>query len=154
MVTPVNTGLYVGGPLSSGSTSMSQATDGGFALVSQNAVVTSLASGAIASDSIKLPPYSQIVSIIAEKIVDWAVGEGDATQLNVYAGSSSGGTQYMPSTNMASVARTEGTLTVAQVLARGAVGGNTEVYFSVDPNGTVLTTQAQIRFTINYVQTQ
>ncbi len=141
---------YFGSGLRSGTDALSDTVDGGYVTLAQSAVVTSLASGAAASGSIKLPAGSQIIEIYADKIVDWAVGGGTATALNVAVGSSAGGTQYMPTTDMASVARTAGTLVVADVAAMANIGNNTTVYFTVDPDGTVVTTQAQIQFTVIY----
>lgn len=154
MSTPTISSTYIGSAVSTGSNSLSQTIDGGWVVLSQSTVVTSIAAGTAVVGSVQLPVNSQIIEIFADKVVDWAVGGGTADALNVLAGNASGGAQYMPSTDMASVARTEGTLTVANVLARSSIGNNVTVYFTVDPNGTVLTTQAQIRFTVVYSQTQ
>ena len=143
---------YYGSTLRSGTDALSDAVDGGYVVLTQSTTVTSLASGAAASGSVKLPANSQIIEIYADKIVNWVVGGGSATALNVSAGSSAGGVQYMPSTDMASVARTAGTLIVADVAAMADIGTNTTVYFTVDPDGTVSTTQAQIKFTVVYAQ--
>lgn len=141
---------YFGSTLRSGTDSLSDAVDGGFVVLTQSVTVTSLASGASASGSVKLPASSQIIEIYADKIVNWVVGGGTATALNVSAGSAAGGAQYMDATDMASIGRTAGTLTVADVAAMADIGNNTTVYFNVDPDGTVSTTQAQIKFTIVY----
>ena len=143
---------YFGSTLKSGTDALSEATDGGFVVVSQTATVSSVSAGTAVTGSVTIPAGSQIVEIFADKIVDWVVGGGTATTLNVSAGSSSGGAQYLPSTDMASIARTTGTMTVATVAAMDDVGSNTVVYFTVDPNGTVSTTQATIRFTVVYAQ--
>jgi hypothetical protein len=143
---------YFGSTLRSGSGTLTDTTDGGYVVLTQAVTVTSLASGAAASGTVTLPANSQIIEIYADKIVNWSVGAGTATALNVAVGSSAGGTQYMPSTDMASVARTSGTLVVADVLAMADIGSNTTVYCTVDPDGTVVTTQAQIKFTIVYAQ--
>jgi hypothetical protein len=143
---------YFGSTLKSGTDALSEATDGGFVVVSQTATVSSVSAGTAVVGSVTIPAGSQIVEIFADKIVDWVVGGGTATTLNVSAGSSSGGAQYLPSTDMASIARTTGTMTVATVAAMDDVGSNTVVYFTVDPNGTVSTTQATIRFTVVYAQ--
>ena len=143
---------YIGSTLRTGTDALSDTTDGGYVVVSQSIVVPSLSSGAANTSSVSLPANSQIIEIYADKVVDWVVGGGSATALNVSVGSTSGGVQYMPSTDMASVARTAGTLVVADVAAMANIGTNTAVYCTVDPNGTVSTTQAQIRFTIVYAQ--
>lgn len=141
---------YYGSTLRSGTDALSDTVDGGFVVLTQSVTVTSLSSGAAAVGSVKLPASSQIIEIYADKIVNWVVGGGTATALNVSAGSSSGGTQYMDATDMASIGRTAGTLTVADVAAMADIGTNTTVYCNVDPDGTVSTTQAQIKFTIVY----
>jgi hypothetical protein len=143
---------YFGSTLKSGTDALSEATDGGFVVVSQTATVSSVSAGTAVTGSVTIPAGSQIVQIFADKIVDWVVGGGTATALNVSAGSSSGGAQYLPATDMASIARTTGTMTVATVAAMDDVGSNTVVYFTVDPDGTVSTTQATIRFTVVYAQ--
>lgn len=154
MSTPTIGSTYIGSGVSTGSSATSQTTDGGWVVLSQSVLITSVAAGTAVVGSVQLPVNCQILNIIAEKDVDWVVGGGTATALNVSAGNVSGGAQYMPATDMASVARTEGTLTVANVLARASIGSNFTVYVTVDPDGTVSTTQAQIRFTVVYSQTQ
>lgn len=141
---------YFGSTLKSGTDALSETTDGGFVVLSQTTTVSSVSAGTAVTGSVSIPAGSQIVQIFADKIVDWSVGGGTATQLNVSAGSTSGGAEYLPSTDMASTARTTGTMTVATVAAMDDVGTNTAVYFTVDPNGTVSTTQATIRFTVVY----
>ena len=143
---------YIGSTLRTGTDSLSDSVDGGYVVVTQSVTVTSVAAGTAVVGSVTLPASSQIIEMYADKIVNWAVGGGTATALNVSIGSTSGGTEYMPSTDMASVARTAGTLTVADVAAMANIGTNTTVYCTVDPNGTVSTAQAQIKFTIVYAQ--
>ncbi len=143
---------YIGSALRTGSDSLTNSVDGGDVVVSQAVTVTSIAAGTAVVGSVTLPANSQIIEIYADKIVNWVVGGGTATALNVSVGSTSGGSQYMDATDMASVARTAGTLTVADVAAMANIGNNTTVYCTVDPNGTVSTTQAQIKFTIVYAQ--
>lgn len=143
---------YIGSTLRTGSDTLTDSVDGGFVVVSQTVVVPSLAAGTANTSSVVLPAGSQIIDIFADKIVDWVVGGGTATALDVSVGSTSGGAQYLPATDMASIARTNGTMTVATVAAMDDIGTNTSVYCTVDPDGTVSTTQAQIRFTIVYAQ--
>lgn len=143
---------YIGSTLRTGTDSLSDSVDGGYVVSTQSVTVTSVAAGTAAVGSVTLPASSQIIEIYADKIVNWVVGGGTATALNVSVGSTSGGAQYMDATDMASTARTAGTLTVADVAAMADIGTNTVVYCTVDPNGTVSTTQAQIKFTIVYAQ--
>jgi len=147
---------YMQGALKSGTTP-SEYSNVGYALFSQTTVVTSLAAGTAAAGTIVLPANSQIVNIFADKIVDWTVGAGTATTLPVFAGSTLGGVEYLPSTDMASTARvalTGSNTTVAIAAAIDNIGSSTTVHLTVDPNGTVVTTQAQIRFTVQYVVTE
>ena len=143
---------YIGSTLKTGSGTLTESTDGGFVVVSQTTTVSSVAAGTAVTSSVTLPANSQIIEIFADKIVDWVVGGGTATVLNVKAGSTSGGAEYLPATDMASAARTTGTMTVATVAAMDDIGSNTAVYVTVDPDGTVSTTQATIRFTVVYAQ--
>jgi len=143
---------YIGSTLRTGSGSLTNAVDGGFVVVSQTLVLTSVSSGAAVPGTIRLPADSQIIQIFADKIVDWSVGGGTATELNVSVGSTVGGAQYMAVTDMAATARATGPSTVATVAACDDIDNNTVVHFTVDPNGTVSTTQAQIRFTVVYAQ--
>ncbi len=143
---------YIGSTLRTGTDSLSDSVDGGYVVATQSVTVTSVAAGTAVVGSVTLPASSQIIEIYADKIVNWVVGGGTATALNVSVGSTSGGAQYMDATDMASTARTAGTLTVADVAAMADIGTNTVVYCTVDPNGTVSTTQAQIKFTIVYAQ--
>lgn len=147
---------YMQGALKSGS-NPSEYTGVGYAVFSQTAVVTSVAAGTAAAGTITIPANSQIVNIFADKIVDWVVGGGTATTLPVFAGSTVGGVEYLPSTDMASTARvalTGSNVTVAIAAAIDNVGSSTTVHLTVDPNGTVVTTQAQVRFTVQYVITE
>ena len=143
---------YFGSTLRSGSGTLTDTTDGGYVVLAQTVTVTTVAAGTAVVGTITLPAGSQIIEMFADKIVNWVVGGGTATTLPVSVGSTSGGVEYMPATDMASIGRTSGTLVVADVAAMANIGTNTTVYCTVDPNGTVSTTQAQIQFTIVYAQ--
>ena len=143
---------YFGSTLRSGSGTLTDTTDGGYVVLAQTVTVTTVAAGTAVVGTITLPAGSQIIEMFADKIVNWVVGGGTATTLPVSVGSTSGGVEYMPATDMASIGRTSGTLVVADVAAMANINSNTTVYCTVDPNGTVSTTQAQIQFTIVYAQ--
>ena len=143
---------YFGSTLRSGSGTLTDTTDGGYVVLTQAVTVTSVAAGTAVVGSVVLPANSQIIEIYADKIVNWVVGGGTAVALNVKVGSSSGGEQYMDAVDMASIARTSGTLAVADVAAMADIGSNTTVYCSVSPDGTISTTQGQFQFTIVYAQ--
>ena len=143
---------YFGSTLRSGSGTLTDTTDGGYVILAQTVTVTTVAAGTAVNGTVTLPANSQIIEMFADKIVAPVVGGGSATTFPVAIGSSAGGVQYMPSTDMASVGRTSGTLVVADVAAMANIGNNTTVYCSISPNGTISTTQGQFQFTIVYAQ--
>jgi hypothetical protein len=143
---------YFGSTLRSGSGSLTDTTDGGYVVLAQTVTVTTVAAGTAVNGTITLPAGSQIIEMFADKIVAPVVGGGTATTYNAAVGSTSSGTEYMPATNMASIARTSGTLVVADVAAMANINSNTTVYCSISPNGTISTTQGQYLFTIVYAQ--
>ena len=143
---------YFGSTLRAGSGTLTDTVDGGYVVLTQAVTVTSLASGAAASGTITLPANSQIINIFVDKIQTQVVGGGTATTLPCLVGSTSGGGEYVPSVDMFTTVRSNGTPTVATLLAMSDIGANTTVYCTVDPNGTVSTTQAKIQFTVTYAQ--
>ena len=143
---------YFGSTLRAGSGTLTDATDGGYVVMTQSVTVTSLASGAAASGTITLPASSQIVNIFVDKTQLQVVGGGTATTLPCLVGSTSGGGEYVPSVDMFTTVRSNGVMTVATLAAMADIGTNTTVYCTVDPNGTVSTTQAKIQFTVVYAQ--
>jgi hypothetical protein len=143
---------YFGSTLRAGSGTLTDATDGGYVVMTQSVTVTSLASGAAASGTITLPASSQIINIFVDKTQLQVVGGGTATTLPCLVGSTSGGGEYVPSVDMFTTVRSNGVMTVATLAAMADIGTNTTVYCTVDPNGTVSTTQAKIQFTVIYAQ--
>lgn len=143
---------YIGSTLRTGTSTLSDSTDGGYVVLSQSVEVTSLASGAAASGTITLPASSQILNIFVDKTQTQVVGAGTATTLPCLVGSTAGGGEYVPSVDMFTTVRSNGTPTVATLAAQASIGANTTVYCTVDPNGTVSTTQAKILFSIIYSQ--
>jgi len=143
---------YMEGALKAGATP-SESTSFGYANFTQSVVLTSTADGNAVAGTMTLPVGSQIINIIVDKIVNWVVGGGSATTLPVLVGSTAGGAEYLPSTDMASTARvalTGSNVTVAIAAAIDDIGTSTTVHLTVDPNGTVSTTQGQLRFTVQY----
>ena len=143
---------YFGSRLRAGSTALTESTDGGDVKMVKSVTLTSTSNGNT-DGSVTIPANSKIVRIYANKTVAWSVGAGSATTLLVTAGSAAGGAQYMASTDLASATNASGPTTVATNLACASVGTNTVVYFRVATNGTVLTTQAQVDFIVEYIQT-
>ena len=143
---------YIGSALRTGSDTLTDSVDGGWVVVSQATTVTSDAGGNVTNGTITIPDNSQIIDIIAEKLVNWTVGGGTANALNIRVGSAANGATYFPTTNMAATVVSSGSLTSANVLARSNVASNVAIYCSVDPDGNIATTQAQIQFTVLYAQ--
>ena len=143
---------YFGSTLRAGSGTLTDATDGGYVVLSQTVEATTLADGSAVVSTITLPASSQILNIFVDKTQTQVVGGGTATTLPCLVGSTSGGGEYVPSVDMFTTVRSNGTPTVTTLAAMANIGTNTAVYCTVDPNGTISTTQAKIRFSIIYAQ--
>jgi hypothetical protein len=143
---------YFGSTLRAGSGTLTDATDGGYVVLSQTVEATTLADGSAVVSTITLPASSQILNIFVDKTQTQVVGGGTATTLPCLVGSTSGGGEYVPSVDMFTTVRSNGTPTVTTLAAMANIGTNTVVYCTVDPNGTISTTQAKIRFSIIYAQ--
>ncbi len=142
---------YIGSTVRMGSETLTDTVDGGFAVLTQTATVTTN-SGTAVSATIRVPAGSQILQILADKTTLQVVGGGTATAIAVTVGNVAAGTQYMPSTDLVTVARAVPTYTLAQLAAQADVGTNTSVVMTVAPNGTILTTQGVFRLTLVYAQ--
>lgn len=148
---------YMQGALKLGAKASEYKLEAGYAVVSQSRTLTSTADGLAVAGTMELPVNSQIVNVIVDKTVNWVVGAGDATTIPVSVGSTVGGVEYLPASDMASVARAQldGTkTTVAVANAIQNIGANTTVHLTIDPNGTIVTTQGVFKFTVLYVITQ
>jgi predicted alternative tryptophan synthase beta-subunit len=121
-------------------------------VLSQTVNVTTTADGLAVSGSIKLPAYSNILRYSVDQIVDEVVGGGTMTTIPVTVGTAAAGAQYMTSTDMVGGGRANATLTTAQLLAMANIGTNISVFLTVDPNGTIVTTQGVYRLTVEYTQ--
>jgi hypothetical protein len=143
---------YFGSTLRAGSGSLTDTVDGGFVVMMQTSTVTTLASGAASSVTEVLPAGSQIINIFIDTMVDEAVGGGTATAIAATVGTVAAGTQYVSSTDVFAGGRFIPTFTTAQLAAMADIGTNTNVVLTVDPNGTISTTQGVYRLTVVYAQ--
>ena len=143
---------YFGSTLRAGSGTLTDSVDGGFVVMSQTTTVTTAAAGTATSATITLPASSQIIDLIADMVVNEVVGAGTATTIPMTIGTAAAGTQYVSSTDVFAGGRIALTFTAAQLLAMSDIGTNTSVVVTLDPNGTIVTTQGVIRLTVVYAQ--
>lgn len=143
---------YFGSTLRSGSGTLTDTTDGGFVVLMQTSTVTTNADGSASSTSVTIPASSQIIDILIDQTQNESVGGGTATAINATVGTAAAGTQYVSATDVIGGGRAALTFTAAQLAAMADVGANTAVYLTVDPNGTISTTQGIYRFTVVYAQ--
>ena len=143
---------YFGSALRSGSGTLTDTTDGGFVVLMQTSTVTTNADGTASSTSVVIPSGSQIVNIFIDQTQNEVVGGGTATAINATVGTAAAGTQYVSATDVIGGGRAALTFTAAQLAAMADVGSNTSVFLTVDPNGTISTTQGIYRLTVVYAQ--
>jgi hypothetical protein len=143
---------YFGSALRSGSGTLTDSTDGGFVVLSQTTTVTTASAGTATSATVTLPASSQIIEFFVDMVQDESVGGGTATQIAMTIGTTAAGTQYVSSTNIFAGGRAALTFTAAQLAAMADIGTNQSVVITVDPNGTISTTQAIVRLTVVYAQ--
>jgi len=143
---------YFGSTLRAGSGSLTDSVDGGFVVMMQSSTVTTAADGSATSTSVTIPAYSQIVSIFIDQVQNEVVGGGTATAINATVGTAAAGTQYVSATDVIGGGRAALTFTAAQLAAMADVGTNTGVFLTVDPDGTIATTQGIYRLTVVYAQ--
>lgn len=143
---------YFGSTLRSGSGTLTDTTDGGFVVLSQTTTVTTAAAGTATSATITLPASSQIINFLVDMTVNEVVGAGTATTIPMTIGTAAAGTQYVSSTDVFAGGRIALTFTAAQLSAMADIGTNTSVVITLDPNGTIVTTQGVIRLTVVYAQ--
>ena len=143
---------YFGSTLRAGSGTLTDTVDGGFVVMSQTTTVTTAAAGTATSATLTLPASSQIIDFFADMVVNEAVGGGTATTIPMTIGTAAAGTQYVSSTDVFAGGRIALTFTAAQLLAMSDIGSNTSVVVTLDPNGTISTTQGVIRLTVVYAQ--
>jgi hypothetical protein len=143
---------YFGSTLRAGSGTLTDTVDGGFVVMSQTTTVTTAAAGTATSATITLPASSQIIDLVADMTVNEVVGAGTATTIPMTIGTAAAGTQYVSSTDVFAGGRIALTFTAAQLTAMSNIGSNTSVVVTLDPNGTIVTTQGVIRLTVVYAQ--
>ena len=143
---------YFGSTLRAGFGTLTDTTDGGFVVMTQTTTVTTAAAGTATSATLTLPASSQIIDIIADMTVNEVVGGGTATAIAMTVGTAAAGTQYVSSTDVFAGGRAALTFTAAQLTAMSDIGSNTSVVVTLDPDGTISTTQGVIRLTVVYAQ--
>jgi len=143
---------YFGSTLRAGSGTLTDTIDGGFVVMTQTTTVTTASAGTATSATLTLPASSQIIDIIADMTVNEVVGGGTATAIAMTVGTAAAGTQYVSSTDVFAGGRIALTFTAAQLTAMSDIGSNTSVVVTLDPNGTISTTQGVIRLTVVYAQ--
>lgn len=143
---------YFGSTLRTGTDALSDATDGGFVVVSQTTTVTTVAAGTAVSSTITIPAYSQIIDFFVDCTTTPVVGGGTATTCPITIGTAAAGTQYLSATDVIAGGRASLSFTAAQLTAMSNVGTSQSVVATVDPNGTISTTQGVYRLTVTYAQ--
>ena len=143
---------YFGSTLRAGSGTLTDATDGGFVVLAQTTTVTTAADGSATSATITLPTYSQIIQLLIDQTQNEVVGGGTATAINATVGTAAAGTQYLSATDAIAGGRVALSFTTAQCAAMADIGSNQSVVVTVDPNGTISTTQGVFRLTVVYAQ--
>jgi len=143
---------YFGSTLRAGSGTLTDTVDGGFVVLTQTMTVTTAADGSAVSVTDVLPAGSQIINFFVDTMVTPVVGGGTATTCPITIGTAAAGTQYLSATNAIAGGRIALSFTTAQCAAMADIGNNTSVVATVDPNGTISTTQGVFRITVVYAQ--
>lgn len=140
MSTPSLAHTYFGSTLVAGD-ALTEATNGGYVALIQTISLTSTADGLPVSGSVTIPANAQIINFFVDTLTAPVAGGGTATTAPVTIGTAAAGTQYLSATNCFAAGRTALSFTAAQLTSMSNVGTNTSVVATVDPNGTVSTTQ-------------
>ena len=143
---------YFGSALRSGSGTLTDSTDGGYVVLEQTTTVTTKADGTAVSSTLTLPSGSQIINLFLDTMVTPVAGAGTATTCPITVGTAAAGTQYLSATDAIAGGRVALSFTTAQCAAMADIGTNTSVVVTVDPNGTISTTQGVYRLTVVYAQ--
>jgi hypothetical protein len=143
---------YIGSTLRTGSGTLTDSTDGGYVVLEQTTTVTTVAAGTAVSATLTLPSGSQIINLFLDTMVTPVAGAGTATTCPVTVGTAAAGTQYLSATDAIGGGRVSLSFTTAQCAAMANIGSNTSVVVTVDPNGTISTTQGVYRLTVVYAQ--
>ena len=143
---------YFGSTVRAGSTALTDTVDGGFTVLSQTTTVTTAAAGTATSATLTLPASSQIIDFYVDTVQNEAVGGGTATAIAMTIGTAAAGTQYVSSTDVFAGGRIALSFTAAQLAAMSDIGTSQSVVITVDPDGTISTTQGIYRLTVVYSQ--
>ena len=143
---------YIGSTLRTGSGTLTDTVDGGFVVVSQTTTVTTAAAGTATSATLTLPASAQIIDFYVDVVQNEVVGGGTATAIAMTIGTAAAGTQYVSSTDVIAGGRIALTFTAAQLAAMADISTNQSVVITLDPDGTISTTQAIVRLTVVYAQ--
>lgn len=143
---------YFGSTIRAGSGTLTDTTDGGFMVLTQTTTATTVSAGTAVTSTITIPADSQIINFFIDCTTTPVVGGGTATAVNATIGTAAAGTQYLSATDVIAGGRASLSFTAAQLTAMEDVNANTTVAFTVDPNGTVSTTQGVYRLTVVYAQ--
>ena len=143
---------YFGSTVRAGSTALTDTVDGGFMVLSQTTTVATVAAGTATSATITLPASSQILNFFVDTVTDEVVGGGTATAIAMTIGTAAAGTQYVSSTDVFAGGRIALSFTAAQLTAMSDIGTSQNVVITVDPDGTISTTQGVYRLTVVYSQ--
>jgi hypothetical protein len=149
MSTPSLTHTYWASTLVAGS-ALTEATDGGYVVLEQTISLTSVAGGTAVSGSIGIPAGAQILNFFVDTLTAPVAGAGTATTAPITIGTAAAGTQYLSATDCFAAGRTALSFTAAQLTAMSNVGTNLSVFATVDPNGTISTTQGVWQVTVVY----
>lgn len=149
MSTPSLSHTYFGSTLVAGD-ALTEATNGGYAVLTQAISLTSTADGLAVSGSVTLPAGSQIINFQVDTLTAPVAGGGTATTAPITIGTVAAGTQYLSATNCIAAGRTALSFTAAQLTAMSNISTNTSVVATVDPNGTISTTQGVWQVTVVY----
>ena len=143
---------YFGSTVRMGSGTLTDSVDGGYVVTAQTTTVTTVAAGTAVSSTITIPASSQIVEFFVDCTTLPVVGGGTATTVPITIGTAAAGTQYLSATDAIGGGRVALSFTTAQCAAMADIGSNTSVVVTVDPNGTIATTQGIYRLTVVYAQ--
>jgi len=149
MSTPSLNHTYFDSTLTAGSYT-TEGYDGGYAVLSQTISLTSTSNGLPVSGSILIPAGAQIINFQVDTLTAPVAGGGTATTAPITIGTAAAGTQYLSATDCFAAGRAALTFTAAQLTAMSNVGNNTSVFATVDPNGTISTTQGVWQVTVVY----
>jgi hypothetical protein len=143
---------YFGSTVRAGSGTLTDTVDGGFMVLTQTTTVTTVSAGTAVTSTLTIPADSQILNFFIDCTTTPVAGGGTATTVPITIGTAAAGTEYLSATNVISGGRAALTFTAAQLTAMEDVNANTTVAFTVDPNGTISTTQGVYRCTVVYAQ--